>query len=309
MPSAPEWAASVSHARKQQGFTLIEVMIAAALSLSLLATLLAATGDLRRQLAISADQAGVIERAAQALALLSHATAHTVQLTTAATTLLQPCASPVAVSVPARPAMLVAARGEYGCLPAGDMPAHARLLLIDQLIPCDPGCPDASEPGWLWLDPGCHPVLDRSTPEIRRVARRERPVDCDASTTVMLLERTLYYFRDHAYSTGDGLGALMVKRLLPETPVRWSRAERLLAGVTDWVLSPRWAESRCSLSAGCPSLPADGVEVTLSVRGWLRDPTTVSGFSQVTLSRTLSGTTQVSAGVAAGLASEARSRG
>jgi type II secretory pathway pseudopilin PulG len=274
-----------------QGFTLIETLIATALSIGLLSFLISTLGSLRYNLDVSADRAAMAERASQLLAVLSAAAASSGRSDTSASVPLQPCLSPEALSAENRPSLLLAATGRYGCLPQTDMPADAKLLMIDALSPCDPTCPDEGEPGFLYLNPGCHPVLARTTPEVRWVSSRQRPADCGASTAISVLERQLFYFRDYAWQRGDGLGAVMMKRLLPESPVRWSRAEMLIAGVSRWDLVPRWSQSRCPTGLHCTGM-ADGVDVSVAVEGWVRD-TTANGVPRLQLTRTLSGDTQV----------------
>ena len=276
--------------KKSGGFTLIEVLIAIALSLALLTFLLGALASLRHTLAVAADQAALAERAAQGLSVLagSAQSGYRPSAITPVST-ADPCMSPEATSITQHTPLLVAARGRFPCFPDDHMPPSARLLMIHTLTPCDPTCADAGEPGFLFLEPGCHPVLVRTTPEIRRVSVRQRPADCDAGTAVSVLEPQLFYFRDYAWQPGDGLGAIMMKRLLPDSPVRWSRADTVIAGVTDWSLEPRWSRVRCPAGVHCSGV-ADGVDVTLGVQGWVRDEVR-GGMPQMALTRTLAGGT------------------
>lgn len=274
------------------GFTLIEVLIASALSLALLTFLLGALASLRHTLDIAADQVALAERATQGLSVLaSSARSGYFPAPAVPASAIDPCVSPEATSVSQHTPLLVAARGRYPCFPDGDMPAQARLLMVHAMQPCDPDCPEASEPGFLYLDPGCHPVLLRTTPEIRRVSRRQRPADCGAATRISVLEPQLFYLRDYAWQPGDGLGAIMMKRLLPESPVRWSRADMVIAGVTEWSVVPRWSQARCAGGASCAG-PADGLDVTLGVRGWVQDGVR-GGTPRMTLTRTLAGGTRL----------------
>jgi prepilin-type N-terminal cleavage/methylation domain-containing protein len=274
-------AVKESSVRRESGFTLIELLIASTLCLGLAAFLMSAVAAMQREQGVAADRAAMAERATQALEVIAYSNQLT-KLAATVTATLDPCASPETNNADILPSAVIALPGRYICWPATDMPVDSPLLMIDAWLPCEPDCPSPSEPGFLRLDPGCHPLFEKTTPEIRWAAERRRPADCDVATGVAVLDRQLFYWRDYAWSPGDGIGAVMQKRLRPQLPAAWGRAEMLAAGVEAWSVTPM------ALTTGI----AKGLEITITVRGWFRDRFETAGHPSLTLARALPGRVQ-----------------
>ncbi len=281
-----------------RGFTLVELLVATALTLSLAAGVLSTWAALQQSLSIAADRAALSERVLLGLDVVTGA-AEDRRETMIGTNPMSappmapnPCVLPIAPGGWGNVRLLLVRPGEIPCFPAADMPADAPLLMVDTLIECTPECPTPDAAGFLLLEPGCHPLLTRSTPELRLAARQQRPADCALGTRVAVLERRLFYFREYAWQRGDGLGALMVRQLNPDASLDWGRSEMLIAGVDDWIVTPRWSAASCEPTGACPiSGWADGIAVTLAMRGWVRDTTSIDAISRRSMTRTVAGLT------------------
>jgi hypothetical protein len=109
------------------------------------------------------------------------------------------------------------------------------VLIIDQLRPCDArDCPSRHNPSLLWWSSDCalaEPIL---LGQWQRVDVAQYPAQCQHGETVGVWDRLLVYWRRDAYTSGDDLGALMVKAVRAIDPITYQRANMLVAGVTQF---------------------------------------------------------------------------
>lgn len=276
--------------RRQAGFSLPAFLVAQALTLGLITAVISFTTALIDDAAASADVAELAERSRHALAVLASEVAlagarpqpppgspvlpvveSVPESMLALADIRDPCRSPVGESVNLSHASLrVVAAGTGSCLPSADLGAAA-MLVIDAIRDCSSGCA-GGDPAFVVLVPGCHPLFTRTSIEVRLTDPASLPGDCAPGTAHGVLERTVYWIRDYAWTPGDGIPALMQRRLAPELPLRWLRSEMLVAGVAGWSVAerddPRPAAS-CLPGVPCAvSRPLAGVDIGLLLQGW-----------------------------------------
>ena len=257
-----------------RGFTLVELLLAMAIGLSVLAGVSRAVLVMLDAARVSADQAELAERGRFAVDLLAGDIGRSISVPSqvAPGVVGTPCDDPAIVS---GLGLRVAEPGEWGCLPDSDLVTGSKLLILETAEACEPGCPSARWPGWLLLSPGCHPLFAMTVPELRLADASNRPTDCSLGTALSYWSRKVYFLRNYAWRRGDGIGALMVKQFKPKT-LRFGAAEMLVPGVIAWALEPitGWGH--------------EAVLVSLTLTGWEVDRQVIrpSGLDQLPLTFT-----------------------
>ncbi|MAV73591.1 MAG: hypothetical protein CBB81_04410 [Cellvibrionales bacterium TMED21] len=236
------------------GFTLVEMMIALGLAVSLLAVLMRVFLSLWLAVGESASAVEVTERAVFTLNAIGHWTEESaaipapeelddrgsVQIDSAADLSAVPvltrgsdfawandltdipelaffrgCESPkIAPLEPTQTAIAVVSARDLKCL-SGSIEQGSSALLLERRKPCVTPC---AGPGFFALMPGC----DAGTAyDIRWMSRGAVPDDCAGAQVVIRLQRQLIYLRSHSFRRGDAKPALMVKRQSDEPSGRW----------------------------------------------------------------------------------------
>ena len=213
-----------------QGFSLIELLIVMALSVSLLAWLglglsnvLGATQD-----AVSAT--ALLERLAHTARFVTNLTERSAAMKTTDVGAL--CMAP---SIASGVGVMVITGPTPRCLPLSSRRVQTPVLVVDVLAPCVKGCANLDFPRYLWLEPGCHPLFKVQTPQLRLLDAPGLPHDCSVVTTLQDWQRHVLYLRDYAWISGDGRGALMMKTL--KASGQYSRADMLVADVLGWQIN------------------------------------------------------------------------
>ena len=223
------------HASK--GLSLVELLIALALSAIIIASTMRGILLLSAQVNRSADRVEIIERARHSSVYLSDLVARSALSKEGAKTesvkigLL--CDTPsaensVGTVVLSEPGAL--------CVALSDRRTNTPVLWVDALEECPVHCEPSSWPAYVWVQPGCHPLFTQPAPELRVFSEAKPPAECTGSKRYALWSRSILYLRNYAWRRGDGIGALMIHRLGADGV--FSRAEMLVWGLESWAISP-----------------------------------------------------------------------
>ena len=228
------------HASK--GLSLVELLIALALSAIIIASTMRGILLLSAQVNLSADRVEIIERARHTSVYLSDLVTRSALSKEGAKTegakigLL--CDTPsaensVGVVVLSEPGTL--------CIALSDRRTNTPVLWVDALEECPVHCEPSSWPAYVWVQPGCHPVFTQPAAELRVFSEAKPPAECTGTKRYALWSRSILYLRDYAWRRGDGIGALMIHRLGADGV--FSRAEMLVWGLESWAISEYTGEN------------------------------------------------------------------
>ena len=232
------------------GFTLVELLVAQALGLTLIAVLTASLSALYARVDVSAGAAENTETAYFLMDVLGSWMRDSRRLirfteefpgvnrTGFEEVLAQtwdPCLTPVQSPFPFSMAgVAVFSDDDIGCLPSSSIKSSSPVLLIERRVLCREDC---SKPGFYVTLSNCAPrpavvTWHSGGPQSDR---------CGDKTRHYQLMRLLVYSRAYSRKVGDGEPALMMSRLAAEPDPRWLRSEMLARAVFDW--SARCSES------------------------------------------------------------------
>ena len=214
-----------------KGLSLIELLIALALSAIIIASTMRGILLLSAQVNLSADRVEIIERARHSSLYLSDLLTRSAPSKEGAKTRLL-CDSP---SVKSSVGTIVLSEPGALCLALSDRRKNTPALWVDALEECPVHCEPSSWPAYVWVQPGCHPVFNQLAPELRVFSQAKPPKECIGSKRYALWSRSILYLRDYAWRRGDGIGALMIHRLGADGV--FSRAEMLVWGLESWAIS------------------------------------------------------------------------
>ncbi|WP_154647570.1 PulJ/GspJ family protein [Luminiphilus syltensis] len=283
-------ASAADEARALGGFTLIELLVASALTLVLLGFLVEIVTQLIDDAQVSSDHAEVIERGQFVVAALRGAMAQVPvgglrepdagdpQQVSA----FDVCRSPLErLPGSGEDYVRVGSAADFPCLPLGSVRSQSSVVVLETRMDCLPLCDTLPNPSFLVLSPGCDPLFSDVPPEIRLGDPSALPGDCGSDTRIQVLQRVVFYLRDYAWRPGDGIGALMQKRLKPTGGMDWAAAEMLAPGVGAFVVEPLSgviAEPCTEEDDPCDPVEVPvGLSVDFLVRGWRRDSTISPG--------------------------------
>ena len=282
-----------------KGLSLIELLIALALSAIIIASTMRGILLLSAQVNLSADRVEIIERARHSSLYLSDLLTRSAPSKEGAkkegakTRLL--CDSP---SVESSVGTIVLSEPGALCLALSDRRKNTPALWVDALEECPVHCEPSSWPAYVWVQPGCHPVFNQLAPELRVFSQAKPPTECIGSKRYALWSRSILYLRDYAWRRGDGIGALMIHRLGADGV--FSRAEMLVWGLESWAISRYTGEIGTGnqqagseqTGSGQPSSWRLRLLFHGEVRDSLFDPSALSAWAQSQLRSSLGGVTR-----------------
>ena len=269
------------------GFTLIEMMIALGLAVSLLAVLMRVFLSLWLAVGESASAVEVTERAVFTLNAIGHWIEESaaipapdelddrvsVQIDSTAglsgapvltrgsdfasannltdlpeLAFFRGCESPdIAPLAPTQPAIAVVLAHDLDCL-SGSIEQGSSALLLERRKPCVTPCAGA---GFFALMPGCEAGTAH---DIRWMSRGAVPDDCAGAQVVIRLQRQLIYLRSYSLRRGDAKPALMVKRQSDEPSGRWLASDMVADSISGFEL--------CGVSRDATDCLNDGQQVS-----------------------------------------------
>ena len=245
--------------QSSEGFTLVELLVGMALSLALITGTAAALLTISDMTQLTADKAELAERVNFGVRYLADEVRESNSFVSMlySASQVSPCDDP---STGIGEGIRVVSPGKFSCLPTNHLMAGTELLVVETDRACGTECADLDFrwPAWVKLEPACHPVSVLTEPELRLLFSGRRPDDCGLSTAVSYWRRSVFFIRNYAWTIGDRIGALMVKRFQPET-MTFGRAEMLVPGVVTWLLKP------------VVGLESSAVSISLSVSAWKVD--------------------------------------
>lgn len=282
-----------------KGLSLIELLIALALSAIIIASTMRGILLLSAQVNLSADRVEIIERARHSSLYLSDLLTRSAPSKEGAkkegakTRLL--CDSP---SVESSVGTIVLSEPGALCLALSDRRKNTPALWVDALEECPVHCEPSSWPAYVWVQPGCHPVFNQLAPELRVFSQAKPPAECIGSKRYALWSRSILYLRDYAWRRGDGIGALMIHRL--DADGVFSRAEMLVWGLESWAISRYTGEigtgNQQAGSEQTGSSQPSSWRLRLLFHGEVRDslfdPSALSAWAQSQLRSSLGGVTR-----------------
>lgn len=257
-----------------RGFTLVELLIVLVLASGLVAFVGKAFAQLVGVAETAAQHVELTERLAHFLRLTSDlAVASTLPGTTEVTDLCELPSTRTTVGLMVINGLMPT------CISLPGRRPQTPVLVIDTLTACETDCVNVDFPAYVWLQPGCHPLFQISEPQLRWVHDMAELESCSALTQISYWQRQLIYLRAYGLQSGDGEGALMLKKL--NSQGLYGRAEMLVAKVLGWQFSPRPYQLSVVMHAkGGPPLPKAVVleRLPVAMQAWAQSllPPTVS---------------------------------
>ena len=229
--------------KEQAGFTLVELMVAQAMGLALLAALIGGVTALYQAVLTASDATRTSETAyflVDALEqwvseskpiggkdnLLSHVAHSAVPSDDEPP--FEPCqtpeASPFSLS---RAGVTVILAKAAPCISHTLVGEDTVALLVEKRELCELSC---HTPGFYTRQGSCEQDMDR----VQWLARGAFDAACEDEPPLVRLSRLIIYARDYSWRTGDGIPAIMVTELAPEAEARWLRSTMLASGISNW---------------------------------------------------------------------------
>lgn len=261
----------------QRGFLLVEVLIGLALGLMLIAAVTTISQQLWRSARIAADQSELAERGDYAVRLLTAAVGAAWPMWEG-TGEVSPCEPPI----PGKSrGIRVLQPEQFPCLPRDNLLPGTRLLVLETLQDCLDGvCRGQRLPGWRHEQPGCDPLFMDTAPIIKFHTRLLRGADCAAATRLSVWARQVWYLRDYSVYPGDQAPALMMKNWR-DRDRGFGRGEVLVPGMAHWELHSVNIQTTSLESSAVSDLGRSGIateihtaglDFSLTLRGWVKDP-------------------------------------
>lgn len=259
------------------GFLLVEVLIGLALGLMLIAAVTVTAQQLWRSARIAADQSELAERGDYAVRLLTAAVGAAWPIWEG-TAEVSPCEPPIPDK---SQGIRVLQPGQFPCLPKDNLLPGTKLLVLETLQDCPDGaCRGQRLPGWRHEQPGCDPLFMDTAPSVKFHTHLLQGSDCAAVTRLSVWSRQVWYLRDYSVYPGDQAPALMMKNWR-DRDRGFGRGEVLVPGMAHWELHSiniqkvNWEPSAVKdlgQSRGASGIRTVGLDFSLTLRGWVKDP-------------------------------------
>lgn len=241
------WIASIHSNRRAAGISLVECLVATALTLTLLSILIATSSDILSAMNSAADRADqhlrlrqisrFLDRAMSQAGLPSSWNKEYSYMTgdVLAPILSDPCASPESAGYRSEWGGVALLGADSSCFPGS---GHHTGLYIETVHPCTDGC-GAGE-GYVLFPAACERPEGSEAREPAWRAQWQSDLSelegCAEAATWGLLQRMFLIYRK-TNDAPDSLPALRVQTPIRGSDYRWGAAEVLIDGVSQWDLS------------------------------------------------------------------------
>lgn len=141
---------------------------------------------------------------------------------------LDPCQTPVTSTFnPSRAGVMAVPVGALHCISQTHVGEGSIALVIEKREGCESSC---LTPGFF-ASPG---ACGQENYLVRWGDRSAHLEACEDGTQITRLSRLIVYSRDYSWRVGDGIPAIMVIELAPESDARWLRSTMLASGIAEW---------------------------------------------------------------------------
>jgi type II secretory pathway pseudopilin PulG len=229
--------------RVQTGFTLVELLVAQAMGLALLAALTGGVTALYHAVLVASDAARTSETAYFLMDALEQWVSEAKPITSQGdvrpdvigvatfhddSISLDPCQTPVTSTFNlARAGVMVVPVGALHCISQTHVSEDSVALVIEKREGCESSC---LAPGFFTSPGAC----GQENYLVRWQDRGNHLEACEDGTQITRLSRLIVYSRDYSWRVGDGIPAIMVAELAPEADARWLRSTMLASGIAEW---------------------------------------------------------------------------
>lgn len=224
---------AINVGRSEHGLVLVEMLIAMALGISLLAGFTGALAQINSVATGAIVQAEVTGKLRFTSVLLADqlASAHRKRQLPGNRDAFDPCLNPVDQASPDFGVAVFSVAALPDCLVLGSLATPYSVVVIQVLEPCQDVCVFESAGAFVWYQLGCHPLFITTEASVVIESNPKQLNQCATSSSRAVLKRYVYYVRTYAWVVGDGIPSLMRKELRPENGVSWQQAEMVVEGV------------------------------------------------------------------------------